>query len=474
MAVVMLVLALTALVGCQAPSSPSGAPDAVGDTDTQAPVSGGDAPDQGTELDAADYPPLEPFPPFDWDAAMAQLPNPGLGPDCEEFRAFNDAVRDLLKQAYYIDRTQFRAWMFEPTAEGIPRLNKYFYIWGVSLDGRLVDHLSYADTMVKLELEAERGANRYREYAPARSIRVNETIKWDYDAEGALADAQARVLEVESRILHLVCGSYLPLGDAFWCGFDVVHALTLDGVFCGGTFDLPGTHGGSVRLRAGWIRPYPAPGVYGINYSFEVLPPGEETAPAADWDTLVAGLPAPGFEGESFQEFHEATLGALKQVWSKDSRVYVNRVFGNTDPDRRRTGFSWLRLPAPSDPDDFLLESLSIDLLPAGSSGGPVSAQSARVTETVAWGPAGSSDAAPDGLDALVPVRELTLGAYLPLDETFTAQFAALELAPGLVADLVGRDGTSLHLEVEEVAGKAGRWSCRYSLTWYAEENAGG
>lgn len=368
----ILALASAALAGCRAPSPP----------DTSAGGSG----NQGAGPGNHETPLLEPFPPFDWDAAVAQLPSPGFGHECKEFKAFNDAVGELLTQAYVIDRTWLDHSLVLPTAYPEEQENRYQYTWSVFLDGnRLLDPLEYADTLVQLALTVSPSFGEYRDYAPAYDVSVDEAVKWDYDAHDPLEAPQARVLEVQSRILHLVCGKYLPVGDAFWTGFEVVHSLALEGVLRGGVYDLPGTHGGNVQLGMGWMEARRLKDVYDLKFSFRVLPPPADQgpAPAADWSSLVAQLPEPGF-GEPFNPFEKATLDAFGRFWSSEPRVCVNRVVGDVSPGWWHTGFSWFRVPKPAEPDDFLYESLSVRLLPAPSADSPALAQSAEVTELVA------------------------------------------------------------------------------------------
>lgn len=415
-------------------------------------------------------------PAIDWDRAFDELPEPAFG---SEYYRYNRAVSDILRQAYAADR---RVMVEGDPLEDMSRAH-FEYAWGrfpTELEGPEDPFLGEASCGVGFAFTP--AAPEASAYAAAGEIFADQRFKWDLGksrTEGE--EKRSRVLGASLRIWRLAVGRFMPVGDEFWSAFDALQSLAVAGYLPNGQWDLPGTHGGDIRLAMG-VGDDALDGYCHMIVNLQPLAPasgqaGEVVSEPGAWVDAVAGLPPTGF-GDRFTPFFEGLITAVRQCPSGDADVLVSLVETPVSEDVRQVTLRWLR-PAPPDGSGFRLEILTLNLTAETSGSG--GAQAVEVMELLAWDSkalsqaAGGSSPAEPGyppIQALAPARDVALGRYLPLGAEFTTATANLNLVKGLGAELPGRDGAAILLSVSDFSWAPGASVVRYTLT--VVEDGGG
>jgi len=414
-------------------------------------------------------------PAIDWVRAFDELPEPAFG---SEYYRYNRAVSDILRQAYAADR---RVVVEGDPLEDMSRAH-FEYAWGrfpTELEGPEDPFLGEASFGVGFAFTP--AAPEASAYAAAGEISADQGLKWDLGksrTEGE--EKRSRVLGASLRIWRLAVGRFLPVGDEFWSAFDALQSLAVAGYLPSSQWDLPGTHGGDIRLTI--IVVDALDGYCHMTVDLQPLAPtpgdaGEVVTGPGGWADAVAGLPPAGF-GDRFTPFFEGLVEAVRQCPAGDTDVLVSLVETPVSEDVRQVTLRWLR-PAPPDGSGFRLEILTLNLKAETSGSG--GARAVEVMELLAWdskalpqAASGSSPAQPalPHFQALAPARDVALGRYLPLGAEFTTATANLNLVKGLEAELPGRDGAAILLSVSDFSWVPGASVVRYSLT--VVEDSGG
>jgi len=389
---------------------------------------------------------------IDWDSFFAGLPDPGWD---DAFEAHHAAAYLALKRAYaanpYVNLD------LGPNGSDSP--NAWEYDWELlahSLESGLPDNPALARANVPFSGGVSEPGGT--EIAGALDAH------WSPGSSEVVLEQMNQAL---SDISRCVIEGYLPVSEAFWMGYDsLIRFETRELLPESGVYYLPGSDGREIEVR---LRPdgYEQDR-YFVNFGLKVSQLYRSGWPQTDWADVAVEVSEPQ-PGESFSDYRGRVLNALVTYWGpRDSHVSVNSG-GTMSPseDWWETELSWLRVPGSAD-EACVLEKLAMRFSPIDA----VAAEDARadhgsltVTEELAWEPR-SYEGAPPTWQALAGARDVIIGAYLPVDDTFADQLAATELSEDSAADLVGQDGRKIHFEVEELTQEAGLWRCLYTLTW--------
>ncbi len=420
-------------------------------------------------------------PAIDWARALDELPQPAFGTEYEYCR-YNYAVPDVLRQAYSADRRV----VIEGIAPQDSSQARFEYIWTrFPSELEVSDDPFLGEGVVCVGFSFEPATPEASAYAVAGKVGADEVFKWDPGESQARGEENRSVaLGASLRIWRLAVGRFLPVGDEFWSAFDALQSLAVAGYLPNGQWDLPGTHGGDIRLGIGVERW--GIGVDGAEHCHMIIDlrplapapgqSGEVVAGPGSWGDAVAGLPPAGF-GDRLMPFFEGLVAAVRRYPGGDGDTLASLVQTPVSEDVGQVTLRCLR-PA-SDGSGFRLELLTLNLA-AGTSGSG-GAWAVEVMELLAWdskalsqAAGGSSSAQPalPHFQALAPARDVALERYLPLGADFTSATADLSLVKGLEAKLPGRDGAAILLSVRDLSWAPGASVLRYTLT--VVEDTGG
>jgi len=391
---------------------------------------------------------------IDWASFFAPLPEPGWK---LAFDAHHVAVEEALRRAYAVN--PFVRLDDFPIYD--PAVNNYGYVWELhkySLeDHGLHDNPTLAAAEVGFVLSPD-------EEAPPDDVDITGMLdaRWSQTSEVVLKQMN-RALSDMSRCM---VEGYLPVGESFWVGYDSLIRLATRELLPEGTYYLPGSDGREIRVRISRVRYLE--GFHSVDFSLKLSPEDRSGGSLTDWGDLAAGVSKPE-SSDDLWDYERRVRDALAAYWGpRDRHVSVNSGEATSpSEDWDETQLFWLRVPGSSD-EACVLEKLALCFSPIDA----VAAEDARadhgsltVTEELAWEPR-SYEGAPPTWQALAGARDVMIGAYLPVDDTFADQLATTKLSEDSAADLVGQDGRKIRFEVEELTQEAGLWRCLYTLTW--------
>lgn len=393
----------------------------------------------------------------DWPTLVSQLPEPGLA---TAFQDYHDAVVRAIRQTYSQDtRVTIFSWT---TADGLPPYS-YGYEFGVYRNpGHQYDDPYAADFLTVAIIFRLYPSPTPHEGALADSIEAGQFVEWDPQA---LEEVKAWGAEALGRFWRRIIEGYIPVGEGFWESFDAVNRLSFTGFLPCGVFLLPGPGNQEVVLEMNRLDK--AEMYYDLGLKLRVSE-AAEAEPPRDWSELTAGLPE-----FNLGSYFAGLTAALSTYWaSRDAQVSINgtaRYNPSEGWDEER--LSWLRLPSSSG-SGYLLETLALRFAPVDAS--QVASEtlplprSVTVTERIVWEPSYHSGP-PPAFQALALARDTVLTSYLPLGDSFWAEFGALEMTAGNEVRLPGAEGTTILLAVEAVSDEEANSYRRYTLTLLAD-----